>query len=910
MGMHEDREERTLRLPATLQQGVQSLGQEERATPLVTDEERHRLLVEWNDTAADYPRDACLHELFEAQAEATPDAPALIFEGREIRYRDLNARANRLSHYLRARGVGPGALVGVCAERSPEMIVGLLGILKAGGAYVPLDPALPRERITSIIDDARMALVLTQDRLVANLPLHRTRILRLDADEALLAAGQAENPGRHANARDPAYVIYTSGSTGRPRGVLGTHRNVLNRCAWMWRRYPFSPGEVCCQKTTLSFVDSVWEIFGPLLRGVPSVLLPNAVVQDVPRFVRALADGRVTRLVLVPSLLRAMLDAFPDLAARLPDLACWTSSGEALSDELCARFLRAMPGRVLLNLYGSAEVAADATCFEARAGGAIPRVSIGKPIANTRVYVLDDRRQPVPTGVPGELYVGGDGVAPGYLDQPELTAERFLPDPFSGKPGARLFRTGDLGRWRADGDLEFLGRLDQQVKIRGHRVELGEIEAVLAEHPAVQSSVVVCRDTGLGHEELVAYLVASPAFAAQSAERSELHEPLSGAWRALRDEACREERPAAPAAVVLVQLAAGVREGGLAGVRLERRDAADLASLGEQGFDVVVLDSVVQSFPGLDHLTQVLEQALSVLRDGGAVFLGDVRSLPHLDVLHASVQLHRAVPGASRAEVREAVRQKLALEQELVIHPGFFASLPARLGGISDVDVQLRRGRHDDEMARYRYDVVLRKGAPARERIAPSRLDAASWSAPLEALRRVLTGNAPDALVVENLPNLRARDDVRILEWLEGAGEEATAGALRAALSARPASGVHPEDVWSLGESLGYAVSIAWSGSDPRGRFDALFRRREAGRAEQPVAGWPRCGAERSAELATDPLAGRWERMIVQSVRAHVERRLPEHMVPTTYVRLDALPLMPSGKIDRQALPAPDRRPV
>nr|QDA77045.1 polyketide synthase/nonribosomal peptide synthetase [Jahnella sp. MSr9139] len=473
---------------------------------LLTEAEAAQLAA-WNDTAADYPADQCIHELFEAQVERTPDAVAVTFEEQQLTYRELNRRANQLAHRLISLGVGPAALVGLCVERSLEMVVGLLGILKAGGAYVPLDPTHPRERLAYMLEDAGVKVLLTRAELSNDLPGHTARVVCLDSDEEEIRDLPSMNPGRRATPDDIACVIYTSGSTGKPKGNLGTHRGAVNRFAWMWKAYPFGAGEVCCQKTTLSFVDSIWEIFGPLLQGVPVVVIPDLVVKDVPCFIQALAERHVTRIVLVPSLLRAMLDAHGDLARALPDLRYWTTSGEALSAELCERFVRALPGRVLLNLYGSSEVSADATCFVPTASAWTGRVPIGRPIANMRVHVLDARRGAVPIGVVGELYVGGVGVARGYLNRPELTAERFIRDPFSSDPDALLFRTGDLGRWLPDGDLEYLGRIDHQVKVRGHRIELGEVEAALSSHASVRACVVVAREDAPGDMRLWAYVV-------------------------------------------------------------------------------------------------------------------------------------------------------------------------------------------------------------------------------------------------------------------------------------------------------------------------------------------------------------------------------------------------------------------
>jgi len=486
---------------------------------LVTDAERQQLLVAWNDTGVEYPRRACLHELFEAQVARTPDAVAVSGGGQSLTYRELNGLANRVAHVLRERGVGPDVLVGLCVERSPLMMQGLLGVLKAGGAYVPLDPAYPKDRLAFILADARPTVIVTQRRLLGSLPESATPIvLCLDADGEATAAPSENNPASGATADSVAYVIYTSGSTGQPKGVLGLHRGAVNRFAWMWRTYPFTPADVCCQKTSLNFVDSVWEVLGPLLAGIPTHIVPDDVVGDPRRLVQCLADQRVSRIVLVPSLLRVLLDTDMDLARLLPGLTLWICSGEALSRELADRFRERMPHSVLLNLYGSSEVSADATWYDTRHLRDHLAVPVGRPIDNTQVYLLDRHLEPVPVGVSGELYVGGDGLARGYLDRPELTAEKFVANPFAIGPGARLYRTGDLARYHPDGTIEFLGRADHQVKIRGFRIELGEIEAALGSHPAVGESLVLTREDLPGEARLVAYLVPRSAPAPTSEE--------------------------------------------------------------------------------------------------------------------------------------------------------------------------------------------------------------------------------------------------------------------------------------------------------------------------------------------------------------------------------------------------------
>jgi amino acid adenylation domain-containing protein len=486
---------------------------------LLTAAERQRTLVEWNTTQSMYPDHRCIHELFEAQVEQTPHAIALIHGDTRMPYAELNRRANQLAQYLTRLGVGPESRVAVCVERSPEMVVALLGVLKAGGAYIPLDPAYPAERLAFMLSDAQPLVLLTEQRL--NRGQWTTNggsvphVVYLDTDRQVIAQQPDQNPNSGVAPDNLCYITYTSGSTGRPKGVLACHRASINRFAWMWQTYPFAPDDVGCQKTALSFVDSVWELFGPLLKGIPVTIIPDDLLKDMARLFDTLAAQRVTRIVLVPSLLRVMLEAADDLQRRIPTLKLWISSGETLAPELSRLFAERLPNATLLNLYGSSEVAADATWHMVREHQSAERIPIGRPIANTHIYLLDSQMRPTPIGAPGEVYVGGAGLARGYHNRPDLTAERFVPNPFGalahdaalGPRYSRLYKTGDLARYRPDGVIEYLGRIDHQVKVRGMRIELGEIETTLRRHESVQQAVVVAREKTPGDMRLNAYIV-------------------------------------------------------------------------------------------------------------------------------------------------------------------------------------------------------------------------------------------------------------------------------------------------------------------------------------------------------------------------------------------------------------------
>jgi len=472
--------------------------------PLLSESERKQLVVEWNSTGVDYPKDICLHELIETQVERSPDATAVIYEDDRLNYRELNVRANQVAHYLKKLGVRPESLVGVCMERSVEMIVGLLGILKAGAAYLPLDPEYPQDRLFMMIQDSSLRVLLTQRRLANQFTTCGTKVICLDADNHMIAQESTSNPSRTATPDNVAYAIYTSGSTGRPKGVLNIHRAIVNRLLWMQDAYCLTSDDRVLQKTPYSFDVSVWEFFWPLISGAALVFARPGGHKDPDYLVALIKREKVTTAHFVPSMLQVFLEVDGlEACGSLKRVIC---SGEALPYEVQNRFFARMRAE-LHNLYGPTEAAVDVTYWQCRPESQDSIVPIGRPIANVQIYLLDKNLQPVPVGVAGELHIGGVGLARGYLNRPELTAERFIPDPFSVGKNGRLYKTGDLARYRADGSIEYLGRIDDQVKLRGFRIELGEIEAVLHEHPLVREARVVVREDIPGDRRLVGYIV-------------------------------------------------------------------------------------------------------------------------------------------------------------------------------------------------------------------------------------------------------------------------------------------------------------------------------------------------------------------------------------------------------------------
>jgi amino acid adenylation domain-containing protein len=476
--------------------------------PILPEAERRKVLVEFNDTDVDYPEGTLVHELFEQQAAVTPDAVAVVYEDRSLTYSELDARANQLAHELISLGVQPDDRVAICVERSLELIVGLLGILKAGGAYVPLDPSYPIERLQYMVQDAAPKALLTQQLLQQSLPANDVLTLSLDGDALMvkLSAQPVSKPDTRIDVHNLAYVIYTSGSTGMPKGALNEHRGVVNRLRWAQEEYRLQADDRVLQKTPFGFDVSVWEFFLPLFAGARLVMARPGGHQDPAYLTEVIEREQITTLHFVPSMLPAFLSqANAENGRSLRRILC---SGEALPHSALVDVGTALPHVELHNLYGPTEAAVDVTAWHCKAGQYGQVVPIGRPIANTRMYVLDARLQPVPVGVAGELYIGGVQVARGYLNRPELTAERFVSDPFNAASDARMYKTGDLGRWLPDGNIEYLGRNDFQVKIRGFRIELGEIEAALNACAGVREAVVIAREDVAGDKRVVAYVVA------------------------------------------------------------------------------------------------------------------------------------------------------------------------------------------------------------------------------------------------------------------------------------------------------------------------------------------------------------------------------------------------------------------
>lgn len=474
---------------------------------ILTDAEKTLLIEGFNKTAADYPKDVCLHTLFENQVDQTPNEIALSYQEEDLTYHELDQKANQLGHHLRNMGIEPESLVGVFMERSFEMVIALYGILKAGGGYVPLDPEYPTDRLVFMIEDTQIPVILTQEHLASDLPETNAKIICLDSDWNIVSENSTERLENKTNEKNLAYVIFTSGSTGKPKGVMNEHRGICNRLFWMQDAYQLGKEDRVLQKTPYSFDVSVWEFFWPLLFGARLVISPPGAHKDPGALVDLITGNDITTIHFVPSMLQLFLEN--NDVGKCKSLIRVICSGEALGYDLQERFFKRIDNAELHNLYGPTEAAVDVTYWECNRDDDLNTVPIGYPVANTQIYIVDTKMRPVPIGVPGELHIGGIQVARGYINRPELTKERFIPDPFSQDPEGQLYKTGDLCRYFPSGAIEYLGRMDFQVKIRGLRIELGEIESIISQHENIREAVVTALKDDSGSPRLVGYIVPS-----------------------------------------------------------------------------------------------------------------------------------------------------------------------------------------------------------------------------------------------------------------------------------------------------------------------------------------------------------------------------------------------------------------
>ncbi|MEP7075451.1 MAG: amino acid adenylation domain-containing protein [Acidobacteriota bacterium] len=933
--------------------------------PLLGAADRHEQVVGWNTTARDYPSDRCVHELFEEQVARTPNKIAVEADDGKLTYSELNLRASQLANYLRSTGITHESLVGLCVDRSLDTMIGLLGIMKSGGAYVPIDPAFPLERVKGILEDSGVQTIVTQAHLAFDLRDKVEQVICIDIEWEKVAAKREDPSKTHTTADSLAYVVYTSGSTGKPKGVQVEHRSFVNLLCSMKSEPEINEADVLVAVTTLSFDIAGLELFLPLITGAKVVIATREVASDGNALADMIARSGATMMQATPATWRLLIEAGWKGSHEFKILC----GGEALPRDLANELISRCGS--LWNMYGPTETTIWSST--SRITSTNGPVFLGEPIANTQLYVLDEGLQPLPIGVAGELHIGGHGLARGYFNQPELSDAKFIPSPFANGDQTKLYKTGDLVRRKEDGNIEFLGRIDDQVKVRGYRIELGEIESALLELPTVENAVVAAREDTPGNKRLAAYVVPTAGQGVEVAELGDLKSYWEKQWDMLYKTAIDEEKdwtqanedptlkvlrwtddivdaesemrewidPVverisrwSPNRVLEIGCGTGLLLFGLgqkcsryvgtdyseivlsnlrqrlAGsqidpekIELLHRKADEFDGFDEKSFDLVIIHSVVQYFPNMDYVRRVIEGAVKLVKPGGKLFIGDVQNLALLETFHTEAMIARSDSSLSIAELKERIRKRTELESELTIDPDFFLVLEDDMSQIGHVEINLRRGRIDNEPTKYHYDVTISVGE--RPAIQESR-EWFPWEETgmnLDGLRNRLEQEKPQVLCFADVPNARIKSQIRARDLISNGTRLKTVGELNEILDSVE-KGIHPEELWGLKDTLGYAADIRWSGSGSNGNFDVVFQKN--GEAQRTILYRHKPFPKQMSEYGNDPANKLSTQNFAADLRKHLSSKLPDYMVPAAFVIIDALPLTPNGKIDRKALPAPD----
>uniref|UniRef100_A0A2P1CZA6 AptC n=1 Tax=Nostoc sp. FSN-E TaxID=2027337 RepID=A0A2P1CZA6_9NOSO len=938
--------------------------------PIITPAEVQQLQI-WNQTDINYPKNQTLVSLFEQQVAKTPDNIAVVFEDQSLSYQELNQQANKLAHHLlQVKSLSDNPLMAICMDRSLEMLIGMFAILKAGGAYVPIDPSYPQERIHLMLEDSNAAVLLTTKSLKKQLPLEKLNnsCQLVFLDEQIWTNQPTGNPQLNSNPDDLAYVIYTSGSTGRPKGVAICHSSLTNFLYSMKQKPGITASDTLLAITTISFDIAALEIYLPLIVGAKIILASREIASDGLQLAEQLANTATTFMQATPATWRMLLAAGWKGSSQLK-ICC---GGEALTWELAYQLIERCSE--LWNLYGPTETTIwsdiyQVNIFEQDKSFQGSVLSIGKAIANTRIYILDNYNQPLPPGIPGELCIAGAGLAQGYLNRPDLTAEKFITLELFGKT-ERIYKTGDSARWLLDGNLQYLGRIDNQVKLRGFRIELGEIEASLLKHPKIQEAVVLVRKESDLDQRLLAYIV--PAQTEDNylqGEQVELWQQIFNdayyqsqnpeddftlnlaSWinsytgdtyprtvmQEWRDTTVDQILELAPKQVWEIGCGAGMLLFKIAPhcqhylgtdfssdglqyieqyleqqslnekVTLETRAANQFDGIETNAYDLVILNSVIQYFPSLDYLLSVIEGAIKTVNYQGKIFIGDVRNLHLLEAFHTATEFYRASDDLSIQDLRQKIQNSIRTEEELLIDPDLFIALKQRFPRISHIQIELKRGYSHTEMSRFRYDVVLHLDQIKTPVVEPKCLDWQEQQLNLETIERILTTEQADLLGIKNIPNARLTSEMALLEKITQI--DGTVTDLKAVIS-QTLSGIEPETFRNLTRDLPYKVFIQYS-SAGFAKYDVIFQRNIPGKEQIPRFNYRENWRQKPWQhYANQPLQYRTNQVepaLLEEWRDFLAKNLPDYMIPSHFVVLEKLPLTPNGKIDRKALPAPNQ---
>lgn len=925
--------------------------------PLLTPKELKTILIDWNDTDTDYPRDKTVHQLFEEQVKKTPDNIAVIFEDQQLTYRELNQKANQLAHYLRKQGVKPETLVAICIERSLEMIIGILGIIKAGGAYVPIDPSYPPYRVKELSEELKLSIILS------NLPhKYHTSISRFfECFEKVITLTtpryineDSKDINCNISSSNLFNIMHTSGSSGKPKGVMIEHRSVVSFLSGFNKKFTLKIKKSFLAISSISFDISVLEIFFPLINGLKCIIAPEKALRDDLSLKRIISKHNISAMQATPTTWKMLLHTkWPIKSSFL--LFC---GGEALTTSLAEKLL--LTGARVWNLYGPTETTIWATIYHLKSiknSGSI--VQIGKPLPNTKIFILNKYLEPTPINVTGEIYIGGNGLARGYLEHSLFIDKSFV----SNSPyNTNLYKTGDLARWLHDGNIEYIGRFDQQVKIRGHRINTFEIERIINAHKDVKESVVVTDLTSNFLNALSAYIV--PKIQSNITGKDTYHlqkeqimywnkvydeyysdnkanKPNTSEWissytkKPIKENEMKEwldqttERIMSlhPTSVLEIGCGVGLLLFKLISkcqkykgtdfskeainyiqknlsrnekkyVILKKQSAISFQKTDFKSYDTVILNSIVQYFPNLEYFMEVLEGAIASTSRNGHIFIGDIRSLPHAEAFHTSVLIFQSKTNSKLEDFTTAARLKAEREIELLVDPDFFYAYAKLNPRISHVEVLLKRGKHYNEMNCYRYDVILYIDQNAIVQKPELSINWFSSELCTKDVEKYLAHYKPNSLRINEIPNARLTDTLKkINPPLENSNVFHNKKIRKHNLIAS----IDPEELWELSIKYPYKVIITWASINPLSCFDAIFVKKSLNHV------WienQRTTLKSDLSIYTNnPLKRRHEQKMINDVRMFLKDRLPVYMVPESYAIIKSLPILATGKLDKSALP-------
>ncbi|PNK21304.1 amino acid adenylation domain-containing protein [Cylindrospermopsis raciborskii] len=935
----------------------------------------------------------CLHDIFTEQAKLRPQQTALIFGQERLTYSEVNYRANQLAHYLMRVGVKPEARVGLWLSRSLDLVIGIIAILKAGGVYVPFDPNYPRDRITYMLEDSQIRVLLTHSEFEAQIPFEFTNntnnvsntnnnILTIFIDKYKSEFTQVvtTEPEVLILPDNAAYIIYTSGSTGKPKGVVVTHRHVVRLMLSTEKWFKFNAKDVWTLFHSCAFDFSVWEIWGALFYGGVLVIVPYLISRSPEEFYNLLCEEKVTVLNQTPSAFQQLIQAESTLCREGElELRYVIFGGEALDLASLEPWFERHDDQfpLLVNMYGITETTVHVTYLPVtfkdvkKGSGSL----IGKQIPDLSLYILDRHLQPVPIGVVGEMYVGGAGVTRGYFHRPQLTAERMIPNPFATNDltSARLYKTGDLARFLDNGNIEYIGRNDHQVKIRGFRIELGEIEAVIKSHPEVRDALVIAREESKEDVRLDAYIIPinqiantetltqeqtqewqytfndtynitsgepeedfniigwNSSYSNQPIPAVEMRQWLNNTLLRIRSLKPRKVLEIgcgtgmillniAPevqsywgtdfSQAAINRLATVVENRSLKNVNLLTREAIDFSEIPTGYFDTVVINSVAQYFPSIEYLQQVIKSVWQLLKTGGSLFIGDNRNLSLSNYFYASVAYFQANDNTDCETFKTQVRRIAKKENELILAPHFFTDLRKSFPDLTAVEIQIKSENNENELTKYRYDVILHKLGISTEQ--PPEIIWRDW----ETDNLQLTDLKQQVIEMRSIgwhsiPNGRLSKDAAIYQWMlknSHENEQKTIGELRTVLNnIHEPKGFNPADFYAIAEEIGLEVSISYSPGKVD-CFDVCFYPAGSGKSMAPSMPIVNDLLGRDNHPSwIDPLKNRLTKLLISQLKQRLEEKLPEYMCPSAFMILENFPLTPSGKLDRRALPIPDR---